>query len=313
VELELLFNELSWQRPAPSVDQARECAERFVLAMREAMYRGVKRVVRSTLDLQQLELGPAYYWWHWRMDPAVRLELRQYFRSVATKYPALLDEAEVEREMHSCDYFHDGRRAVGLGIACRIDSLALSMLSSNVWNTPTLVLEVHELRDDEIEQHAEEVRHASHPEHVRNTHSDWIKRRLASFVEDGAELWKRSSQFFPNLVFCEAVAEQMNELPTIAIPSVMRGLFHLNDYARDWTSGGFEPRKVQCVVSPESPSTMREFAEDRTFLCPDGRSLTFSWHAKPGSSWRVYFDPTVGPRRLLVGYVGKHLGTAKYR
>jgi hypothetical protein len=209
LELELVFNELSWERPAPSVDEARVCADRFVLTMSEVMGRGVKRVVRSARDLAQLELGPHYHWWDWRKDPAVRRELQQYFRSILTKYPPLLDEAEIEQDMHGCDYFLDGRRAVGLGIACRTDSLALSMLSSDVWNTPMLSLDVHELCEDEIEQHAEEVRHVGRPEHVRDTHSDWIKRRLASLVEDGTELWNRSSEFFPSLVFCEAVAEQM--------------------------------------------------------------------------------------------------------
>ncbi len=311
MELELVFNELSCEHPAPDRDTARMWAESFVLTMREVMQRGVKRVVRSTLDLQQLELGPGYHWWDWRKDPAVGRELQQYFLLIATKYPALLDEALIEQDMYGCEYFLDGRKAVGLGTACRMDSLALSMPSSRTWNTPLLVLEVHELCEDEIEQRAEDVHHASCPEHVRDAHSDWIRRRLESLVEDGTELWHRSRDFFPGLVFCNAVAEQMNGLPKAALAGVIRGLFHLNDYARDWTSGGFDPKQVRCALSPESPSTMRQFAAERTFVCPDGRRLTFSWHAKVGP-WRVYFDWSVGPRRLLVGYVGKHLRTAKY-
>jgi hypothetical protein len=312
VELDVVFNELSCERPAIDCDKARVWAESFVLTMREVMQRGVKRRVRSTRDLQQLELGPRYYWWDWQKDRAVRLELRQYFRLVATKYPALTDEPEIEQEMHGCDYFFGGRRAAGLGIACRMDSLAISMPSSNVWDTPLLSLEVHELREEDVEERAENVHHASRPEHVRDTHSDWIKRRLQSVVEDGAELWRRSGQFFRSLVFCRAVAGQMNAIPKTALASVMRGLFHLDDYARGWTSGGFDSKQVTCDVSPESPSTMAQFAEERTFPCPDGRPVAFSWHAKVGS-WRVYFDWKVGPGRLLVGYVGKHLRTAKYR
>ena len=311
MELELVFNELSCEHPAPDRDTARMWAESVVLTMREVMQRGAKRVVRSTLDLQQVELGPDYRWWDWRKDPAVPRELQQYFRSIATKYPALLDEAVIEQDMYGCDYFLDGQRAAGLGIACRMDSLALSMPSSRIWQTSLLLLEVHELREDEIERRAEDVRHASRPEHVRDAHSDWIKRRLESLVEDGDELWERSREFFPSLVFCSAVAEQMNGLPKAALPSVIRGLFRLDDYAREWMSGGFDPKEVRCSLSPESPSTMSQFAAERTFLCPDGRRLAFSWHAKVGS-WRVYFDSNVGPRRLLVGYVGRHLRTAKY-
>ena len=313
MELELVFNELSWEHPASSVEEARECANRLVLTMSEATRRGVKRAVRTTCDLQQLQLGPGYYWWHWREDPEVRRELQTYFRSIATKYPALLDEAEVAHAMQGCDYFMNGQRALGLGIACRMDSLALSMLSSNEWDTPVISLEVHELLEEKIERRLEDVRHVARPEHAPEAHGDWIKRRLTSLVENGSELWKRSSEFFPSLLFCTDVAEQMRALPKPALASILRGLFRLDDYARGWIASGFDPDQVQCDVSPESDSTMNLFAQERTFVSPDGRSVTFSWHAKVGGPWRVYFHPGVGPGRLLVGYVGKHLRTAKYR
>ena len=310
MELELVFNELSWERAAPGVDTARACAEAFVLTMIEAMRRGVKRSIRSNLDIQKIELAPQYHWWDWLKDPAVRRDLQRYFRSIATKYPALLDEPEIARDILGCDYFLRGERATGLGVAHLTDSLALSMLSSEIWNTPLISLEVQEAIEGEIEQRSENVRHASRWEHVRDSHSDWVRQRLASVIDNGSTLWKRSGEYFPSLIFCEAASAQMSLLPKIALASIVRGLFQLDAYAREWLSGPFDPDQVPCTVSPDSDSTMKRFAGERTFKCPDGQSRTFSWHAKVGS-WRVYFDYQVGPARLLVGYVGRHLRTVK--
>ncbi len=312
MELELVFNELSCEKPAPSVELARQHIESFVLTMVEATRRGVKRNIRSTCDLQQLELGPGYHWWDWRHDRLVRRELQQYFRSITTKYPALSDAPTIERELLGCDFFHKGRKAAGLGVAHRLDSLAVSLPSSDAWNCAAILIEIQELCNGDIEQFSDNVRHACYANHVRNDHPDWIKQRLISLVKNGSELWDRSAEFFPKLMFCDAVASQMASLPAIALPSVMRGLFQLNQYAGEWVSGGFNERQVGCMVSPDSQSTMQQYAAERTFRCPDGQPYTFSWHAKVGF-WRIYFRWNDTNRQLLIGYVGPHLSTVKFR
>lgn len=312
MELELVFNELSWSRPAPSREAARACADAFVRAAAAATKRGIKRTIRSGVDFMNLELAPRYHWWDWRKDPAVERDLQSYFRLIVTKYPAVADEPVLEDDLLGYDHFLQGQQAIGLGVAHRMDSLALSMPSSDTWNTHLIRLEVRQLIEGEVESHLENVRHASRSQHVSDHHADWIKQRLASVVDSGQALWKRSAEFFPQLDFCDAVCDQMWRLPKAALAPIIRGLFQLDEYAREWSSGPFSPELIQCGVSPDSAPTIDQFAGERTFKCPDGRSFVFSWHAKVGS-WRVYFDWKAGPGRLLIGYVGPHLRTVKSR
>jgi len=152
VDLELVFNELSCEEPAPSIELARPRIESFVRTIVEATKRGAKRHIRSSCDLQQLELAPKYHWWHWRSDALVQRELQQYWRSITTKYPALSDEPSIEEELLSCDFFHGGRRANGLGIAYRLESLAVSLPSSKTWDSNAISIEIHEICDGEIDK-----------------------------------------------------------------------------------------------------------------------------------------------------------------
>lgn len=312
MELELVFNELSCEEPAPNVDLARQRVERFVLTIAAAAQLGVKRRVRSTCDLQQLEIGPRYHVYDWQRDAHVDRDRRRYFMLIETKYPALSDEPALEKELLACDFFHNGKKAAGFGIAYRLDGLAISLLSSDVWNAATVSIQIREFIDQDIEERSDEVRHASHPQHVRERHPDWIRQRLTSIVNDGHELWMRSHELFPNLRFCECVASHMADLPKNALPSIMRGLFKLNQYASQWESGGFDAEQVGCIVSPDSAPTMQKYSSERTFHRPNGGSLPFSWHAKLGSL-RIYFDPDVGLRQILIGYVGRHLRVVSSR
>jgi hypothetical protein len=53
------------------------------------------------------------------------------------------------------------------------------------------------------------------------------------------------------------------------------------------------------------------YGAERTFTSLDGTRRVFDWHVKVGH-WRIHFDPDVGPGKLLIGYVGKHLRTKKF-
>src|SRR5207244_7540451 len=64
--------------------------------------------------------------------------------------------------------------------------------------------------------------------------TEWIHQRLRVTVKNGKELFDRLDDFFPHLVFCDAVEDQMNALPSQSIASIVRGLFHLNSYCVTW-------------------------------------------------------------------------------
>src|SRR5262249_10124373 len=98
---------------------------------------------------------------------------------------------------------------------------------------------------------------------------------------------------------------------SILSPKHYESLDSLNSYCLQWQGGAFDPDRIQCVVSPESQPTLQQYGEERTFRCPDGTELTFTWHAKVGR-WRIYFNPFSGRGSMLIGYVGAHLRTVKF-
>jgi hypothetical protein len=85
----------------------------------------------------------------------------------------------------------------------------------------------------------------------------------------------------------------------------------LQQYAESWTEGSFSSNKLHCSASPESEATLKQYSKERTFLCPDEKKRMFSWHVRLPLGWRIHFYPEQ-PRKILIGYIGEHLPTAKF-
>lgn len=308
--LEMFVNELSLVPSAIDVPTGQDRAWQFVNTMRAATARGVRRTLRLPEDFFAKPIAPGYDWYVWSRDNRVEREVRQYFRSLATKAPFLRDEPEAEAAWADIDCCWQTQLALGLKGAYVADGLALSMSSRQEWDSVSIICEIQEIVDGDISCRCESIHHASSARHLPSQ-TNWIQQRVQTTVADGKELWRHVGDFFPSLVCCSVVEEQMASLPAQSLASITRGLFSLNTFCVGWQSGAFDPNKVGCAVSPESESTLQRFGAARTFLCPDGQKRVFSWHAKVGL-WRIHFDPAPGPAHVFVGYVGKHLPTARF-
>jgi len=307
--LEMFLNELSLT-PARDLETAQAWAEQFVRTMVAATSRGVRRAIYVSDDYSGKPLAAGYYWHDWVSDRRVDMELRRYYRSLTTKSPFLRDHPALENVFAEIDCLVAGTVAMGVKAAYVADGLTVSVLSEEAWDCPSLVCEIHEIGDEDVISRSENVHHASTAEHVR-MQTDWIHDRLQSTIRNGQELWHRLGEFFPRLDFCAAVEEQMTRLPSLSLPSVVRGLYRLNAFCLSWQSGSFAAHGIECAVSPERDSTLQQYSDERTFICPDGQYRVFSWHVKLGQ-WRIYFAPCLGTGRLLIGYVGGHLRTVKF-
>jgi hypothetical protein len=309
--LEMFGNELSLTPVAPDVSVGQERAKQFVMTMRAATARGVHRVLRLSEDFLNTPFAPDYDFYRWTADKRVERELQQYFRTLSTKVPFFRYQPIADTVLEGIECYRDGKLARGLTAAYIADGLAVSMCSQPVWEGSLVECEVYEIVGADVECRTDDVHHASCESHV-DQQTAWFEQRIQHTVENGAELWRCSRDHFPALSWCASIEEQMVGLPSGALASITRGLFRLNAYCSCWQSGPFDPDSIGCAVSPESQSTLDTYSAERTFLCPDGRQRVFSWHAKMGQ-WRIYFDPEPGPGRLLLGYVGRHLRTTKFR
>jgi hypothetical protein len=145
-----------------------------------------------------------------------------------------------------------------------------------------------------------------------NDPQDWLKY-IETTVIDGAELWGRRERLFHSLVFCGDVRKQLEDLSqgNILLQPVIKKLFELERYCRDWNGGPFNPDLLSCKVTTESARTLAQYGNERTFLCPDGENRVFSWHARlTPHARRIHFYPVPETRQIMIGYIGPHLPTA---
>lgn len=84
--LEMFVNELSLSPAAVDVATGQDRARQFCKTMMAATARGVRRILRLPEDFFAKPIAPGYDWYVWSCDNRVEREVRQYFRSLATKY-----------------------------------------------------------------------------------------------------------------------------------------------------------------------------------------------------------------------------------
>jgi len=313
--LDIILNELSLAPPAPDQLTARQCMFNFIQTVRGINSQTKSQsILRSQYDFYSTVLASNYSLRQWLNDHGVVREERQFIRSLATKAPFSEDIRDsdeiysIENNSGVCEFRYQGKPAIGLGIAYMLNTIAISLLSEACWDYSYLDLDVVSLEDDDKEI---TIIHASRKEHVQS-HIDWIKTRLNSNI-DGQALWNQKDELFPNLQFCDSVERQIQGLSigNSMLEHVKSRLRKLQQYAESWTEDGFNSNKLSCSASPESEATLKQYSYERTFLCSDGRKRIFSWHVKLPSAWRIHFYPEQ-PRKILIGYIGSHLPTAKF-
>ncbi|MGB5962756.1 MAG: hypothetical protein WBG73_19115 [Coleofasciculaceae cyanobacterium] len=315
MDLEMVLNELSLRTPSTDIPTAQQLMSDLISTVLQATTSGVKRVLRTSEEINNIELAPGYSVVRWRNDHTVNREERSFFRTLTAKAPFWTDVTEtIKNDFDLSEVWYQGEEAKGFGFAVVIDALTVSLISKACWDCSRLELEVRRLDEHEnfIDERLEIV-HASRRNHVQE-HTNWINNRIRSKVTDGLELWHRKDELFPNLTLCEAVGQQLQSLgaENPMLQPVKNRLLELEDYCKSWTDDAFDPKNIR-NVSPESQVTLQnpKYSKERTFLCPDGKDRVFSWHAKLSSGWRIYFLPNE-QRKMIIGYVGCHLRTDKY-
>jgi hypothetical protein len=318
MDLEMVLNELSLQPPANDKVAARQRMIELVETLSTATRLGVKRVLRTHRDLKYEELGPDYLVANWMNDNGVDREARRYFLNLATKAPYLVDVADstIEDRADASDFFFEEDRALGLGAAFLLDSLAISFRSTPRWHFHRLGVKWVQLDDEgEIIDEMVEVLHACSKDHVLE-HAEWIRKRLSGPIRDGSDLWERREILFPNLQFCESVAPQLSALRAgdPKLHFVEKKLSELEQFCHNWQKqeGKFDYKDIPGRGGPESQPTLDKYGYLRVFRCPDGSEQLFTFHVRLTISWRLHYFPLSEKRQLIIGYVGEHLPTVKF-
>lgn len=317
MDLEMVLNEASLHTPAADISKARQLMSELITTVRTATSQGVKKVIRTQSDFQSTLLASDYPVARWRNDNEVDREARRFFRTLTTKAPFLADvsDSKLEDTVNLSEFKHQGTPANGLGIAYLLETLALSLVSEQCWDCSRLKMELRRLDENgEIIDEIVEIIHASRSKHVQE-HVDWIKKRIRTGVNDGVELWNRREELFPNLELCDAVSKQLQNIRAgqLELQPIVKTLFELQNYCQNWKTGSFNLEGYALEESKESEATLNKYSKERTFRCPDGKERLFERHIKLRfCNWRIHFF-LVKPGTVIIGYIGRHLPTVKYR
>ena len=315
MDLEMVFNELSIDTPAENIQEARQWMTKFINTIRAASFAGVNRVLRTHIDVNNTLLAFEYPLARWRNDGDVDLEARRYFRSLISQYPPLEDLPEIKNDMLSQDFFYQDRRAYGFGIAYLLESLSISLPSSEDWEVHLIDIQTQWLDNNGVLASQDlQIPHASNSIHIDKLEG-WIENRLKTGAQNGEDLWNRREKLFPNLLFCDHIEKQIQPLKhgSPIFRQIIKRLFELQSYCINWNKGAFSPDQLSFKATVESEPTLKKYSKERTYTCQGGNEVTFTWHGRitPGE-WRIYFDPTVGPGMMRIGYIGPKLPTVKY-
>jgi hypothetical protein len=317
MQLEMVLNELSLQNPVNDKRIARELMSELIKTINLAVKEGIT-ILRTENRIYDFIIAPDYPISKWLNDNQVDLEQRDFLLTLQTQTPLLkeITDTVIRDRVDLSDFKYQGEAARDLGICHLLDNLAISFNSDTKWNGTQLDLEFSSLDENEDLINTKiKVNHASLEIHIKE-HKDWFKQRIQLAINDGKELWYRRVKLFPDLEFCESVKKQLEDILTgqLELQPVVKALFELQNCSKNWNNGAFSTQGYSLETSGESQSTLNQYSRQRNFLCPDGKQRLFEQHLKLRvCNWRIHFLAENPTKPLIVGYIGRHLPTVKYK
>jgi len=318
-----MFNELSLSK-VNSVLIARNVLETFVrssIRAKEVGFTEIRLHEKIMQNLYQLSLLEGYRIDNWLNDKEVNFDLRDKFKEIISTYPLITTEEISEGELFEMSEFHitlDEKRSqvFGLGAAYVYGTLAASLSTHTEWLKSSVTIQHYSLDHEGNENTSNvEVLHFSSNE-LLDAHIDWIENEQRESLEKSIELWNKRVELFPNILLGTDLESQLQSVGMMkSFNQIFACLKKLNAYAGTWTEGGFDLNELKAQtgmdISGESASTMQKYSVQRKFRSSTGLKVQFELHIKLGSL-RIYILPNDGTHQITVGYIGKHLRTAKF-
>lgn len=313
-----IFNELSIT-PFTNRHEAKEGLKTFIQTCVKVRELGFKtlHLHENIGNLYDLQIAPDYKVSQWLQDSEIDKTLQDQFRSILTKSPLINDYYPIAKEKNELSEFKiklddEVKLAEGLGYACLLETLCVSFLSHDLWNSDEINnIEHWYLKDDGSEvTKTIAAKHGSRQTHLAK-HKSWLENQKRERLQKSRDLWEKRKEFFPHLILCGEVEKQFSKLGINSkyLDEIIDKLKLLNEYSQDWKEGSYSVQKVReygLDVSGESDSTLRKYAKSRQFRLPNREKKLFEQHIKT-HHLRFHFYPDNKDRKIYVGYIGKHL------
>lgn len=319
-KLWFVFNELSARNRANSRIEGRQWLDSMLLAIAGVMRGDPAELVSIGDQLWACELAVGYTVNDWLATAAP--ELRGLLLGIATKTEFPVEAGDALRDRFHLSEFHlsDGLEsecspeARGLGAAYLLHGVGASLPSEPRWTQTHLALR-HLWLDDGAHDREDtvDILNLAEPIQAVEVSGALLERSQDSLASDALELAARKEERFPHLRFGSAVDRQIGKLPTTLLRRVVLKLMVLDHASREWRQDETMTSPQLTDSRPESRRTMEQYRHLRVFPDHEGRNRTYELHVSVGQRYRIHLRVVPQPRVIEVGYVGKHLPTAKYR
>lgn len=313
--MQMILNELSYNFPLSSTDDAKNVMHQFLNAYRLLKnLLGDNSVLMNDKYLNNIQLTTDYNTFDWIRDPSVDREEQRMFRILVDKAQIIIAEnfGQEDGENSDSEFLLDGQNSIASLIAYETEGVVLSFASCACWMQSKLFGEYSYIDEHGVATESAEVFNVADGNTFEQFESYYrALPQVSCPVHSGKELWDQRDTFFPNLVFCKRTERQLSkDTQSHHVRQIYLKLKELQSYFEKCESS-FNPDLIPSKATPESPATLDRFASDHTFPIPDGKQLLFSWHIRFTGNYpgRIFFHPENSKKTGIIGHINGKLPT----
>ena len=310
----LVFHELSAENRVHTKPEAADLMRSMVTAITSlAERRAPTLLTTESFDLFGTLLTEGYSIGAWLQDPRADRDDRAFFLRITTKVTLDREVSAAVRDRFQLSEFHLGNvDASGLGLSYLLRSVSISLNSHECWRHVRIPIR-HIWLDEHTNLHEAEVvaLNLADAEQAGTVTRKMASRAQADLAQSPQTLLMEIRPSFPHLSFGLDVEGQLRTLSVDVFQPIITKLIVLDGAIRNWRRDRSKLPSLPMIHS-ESQRTMQEYGEHRMFRDSNGSRRSFKLHAMVGGAYRIHVRIDQRHRSLEVGYIGKHLATARF-
>lgn len=310
----LIINELSLTSMSDfNVTEGKKLFQEFIECIDEYQRISSDKELVIIDQFPYIDIAQAYSLQQWRKDKSVEKKYQDKFRSILNRGEYVYSNNYLDREFKIENL--NVKNAVGCLIAWENHDYMVSLRSDVYWQQEKIMGNYYSIENDEEEINAavDNIYDIDFFEGFQNS----LRKKAYPLISSGSDLWDKRELLYPHLVFCDRVKAQLLSLSNkIHLTQVMKRLERLEEYFKDF-DGNFDCNELGYRARSESDTVKNtpELRNMRRFATPFDESICFFWHISLPVDYagRIHFHPDVERRLCLIGHIGPHLPTHKFR
>ena len=318
--MKIILNDLSYNRDIFTISdeyQIKHCINTFVEVLLLLQKNGIiknKGDFESLEDIRTIDFGYTYNFQKWLNDKKnVKSEHQIFFKRFIDKYNIVI-KPELISEF-SCFILKKEYKSELLSKAIEQNSGVLSFTITKFFCC-NYINGTYRFLDEKgnLKQENKKIINVYNKSNISHLNEICINTKYSN-ITSGIDLWEYREVLFPNLIICACVKEQIYDNPGMPhVNAIIKRLELLNNYyeKNDYFNInilGFKARdESETVKNNSNLNKLRKFKK------PDNSYSYFYNHISFSGDFngRIYFEANDTLKKIYIGYIGKHLPTAKY-